>query len=241
MNGNWAIPVLFSILILGSLGLSQQAFALPTMIGGTFNDPRCDTLSVPSDLHELGVGFPIDELISVVDIGTGPPACPSAGPAFSEIVAITNLSSNFWTDLWYVSETPVDINNFDGLVGLEAGFKIDSVGLNTPLIFESLTSDGVFEPGETWHFVIDNYLDLNTFFVPVSAFDSPGLESPGPSNGNIIAVLGAGPPVAIVGGTSIPIDTTSLLLAGVQSVSMWMIPVIAIGVVVGVFVIKHRK
>ena len=44
----------------------------------------------------------------------------------------------------------------------------------------------------------------------------------------------------IVGGTSIPIDTTALLLVGVQSISMWMIPVIA-GIVIGVFVIKRRK
>jgi len=37
------------------------------------------------------------------------------------------------------------------------------------------------------------------------------------------------------------IDTTALLLAGVQSISMWMIPVVAAGVGIGVFVIKRRK
>ena len=45
----------------------------------------------------------------------------------------------------------------------------------------------------------------------------------------------------LVGGTMIPIDTTALLLAGVQSISMWMIPVVAAGIVIGVFVIKRRK
>ena len=44
-----------------------------------------------------------------------------------------------------------------------------------------------------------------------------------------------------VGGTMVPIDTTSLLLAGVQSISMWMIPVVAAGVIIGIFVIKRRK
>ena len=44
-----------------------------------------------------------------------------------------------------------------------------------------------------------------------------------------------------IGGTMIPIDTTALLLAGVQSNSMWMIPVVAAGIVIGVFVIKRRK
>jgi len=45
----------------------------------------------------------------------------------------------------------------------------------------------------------------------------------------------------IVGGTFIPINTTSLLLAQVQSISMWMIPVLAGGVGIGVFMIKRRK
>ena len=44
-----------------------------------------------------------------------------------------------------------------------------------------------------------------------------------------------------IGGTLIPIDTTALLLASVQSISMWMIPVVAAGIVIGVFVIKRRK
>jgi len=46
---------------------------------------------------------------------------------------------------------------------------------------------------------------------------------------------------SIIGGTLVPIDTTTLLLAGAQSISLWMIPVVAAGVGVGVFVIKRRK
>jgi len=46
---------------------------------------------------------------------------------------------------------------------------------------------------------------------------------------------------APIGGTLVPIDTTALLLASVQSISMWMIPVVAAGIVIGVFVIKRRK
>jgi len=48
-------------------------------------------------------------------------------------------------------------------------------------------------------------------------------------------------PSVSIGGTLVPIDTTALLLAGVQSISMWMIPVVAAGIVIGVFVIKRRK
>jgi len=45
----------------------------------------------------------------------------------------------------------------------------------------------------------------------------------------------------VVGGINIPIDTSSLLLAGVQSISMWMIPVVIAGIGIGIFVIKRRK
>jgi len=44
-----------------------------------------------------------------------------------------------------------------------------------------------------------------------------------------------------VGGELVPIDTSALLLAGVQSISMWMIPVVIAGVGIGVFVIKRRN
>jgi len=44
-----------------------------------------------------------------------------------------------------------------------------------------------------------------------------------------------------VGGTYIPIDQTALLLAGVQSISMWMIPVVIAGIGIGAFVIKRRS
>ena len=44
-----------------------------------------------------------------------------------------------------------------------------------------------------------------------------------------------------IGGISIPIDTSALLLAGAQSISMWMIPVVIAGIGIGVFVIKRRN
>jgi len=45
----------------------------------------------------------------------------------------------------------------------------------------------------------------------------------------------------IVGGSDVSINTSALLLAGVQSISMWMIPVVIAGVGIGIFVIKRRK
>ena len=44
-----------------------------------------------------------------------------------------------------------------------------------------------------------------------------------------------------IGGHLVSVDTTALLLAGAQSISMWMIPVVVAGVGIAVFVIKRRK
>jgi len=44
----------------------------------------------------------------------------------------------------------------------------------------------------------------------------------------------------VVGGTSIPIETTSLLLAGAQTFS-WMIPVILSGIGIGLFVVSRKS
>ena len=52
----------------------------------------------------------------------------------------------------------------------------------------------------------------------------------------LIVDSGSGP----VGGTSLPIDTTALLVSGAQSTSMWMIPVILAGIGITVFVLKRK-
>jgi len=66
----------------------------------------------------------------------------------------------------------------------------------------------------------------------------------GPNSLSFIATQPGGLAIiflAPIGGTFIPIDQSALLLAGVQSISMWMIPVVVAGVVIGVFVIKRRN
>ena len=55
------------------------------------------------------------------------------------------------------------------------------------------------------------------------------------------ALWSMGPDDVIVGGEIIPLDTTALLLAGAQSVSMWMIPVVVSGAGIGVFVIMRSR
>jgi hypothetical protein len=80
------------------------------------------------------------------------------------------------------------ISNEDGLVNLGQAFRIDTVGINTPLVNESMLANGVFQPGEFWTFIIQDY--QNAAGLGPANFNSIGVgaASPGgPSSGSIIA------------------------------------------------------
>jgi len=78
------------------------------------------------------------------------------------------------------------------------------------------------EPNPDWERIVINNIGTDVFFVDfwTQTFDVP-------------------PPV--VGGTFVPIDNTALILAGAQSISMWMIPVVIAGIGIAIFVIKRRN
>ncbi len=63
----------------------------------------------------------------------------------------------------------------------------------------------------------------------------PGVLSP---NGPFTCAF-VNSPISAVGGTPIPIDTTMVLVAGAQSISAWMIPIIVAGI--GFAIVIARK
>jgi len=236
MKGRWTVSILASILIMGGFGITQQAFANPESVTHT-NSANCDFLAVPSNVEELGLSFPPDELISTADLSPTPlVACPSSdSPDPNALVEMTNLTPFDFIDVWYVADNPSTMSNFDGDVNTLEAFKIDSVGLNKPLIFESITTNDIFESTEVWRFIIDDF--SGSPGPAVIAF--PGI--PGPpfvSSGNIIAVGDFG-----VGGTVLPIDTTALLVAGAQTISPWLIlgVIAAVGIGLAVFTLKRSR
>ena len=159
--------------LLALLGFAATARALPVTVTHT-NSAACDPLLVPQTLHELGtVGvFPANETISASDSFSPLPACVGGAP--SVLVIMTNLTGFDWDNVWYVSDPETSILNADGLVNGEDAFKIDKLGINTPLLSEiGGASAGVFEAGETWEFIIDGY--FNALGLAPSAFASPGL------------------------------------------------------------------
>ena len=239
MQRYWAVTVLASILI---IGFSQQAFAVPTVV--THSDlPSCDPLLVPTDVDELGWGgliggpFPPDEEISYSGSSLAiEPACPSTDGRGSDIViTIVNHSGIPWPDVWYVADPESSLSNIDGTVNGAPAFKIDAVGINTPLVSESLTPDGVFEPGESWDFIVDDYTGAGISFISI------GVPSVG--SGSFQSIIAFNPAFAegsAVGGTFVPLETTSLLVSG-ASANTWMIPVILAAIGIAVFVLRKNS
>jgi hypothetical protein len=172
---------------------STTVLAVPTQV--TYTDGPQDPLFVPVDVHELGTGadFPQNELISAIDILTNETVCfdpltPDDPTVPNTLVSMRNLTGIAWGEVWYVADwDETTHSNYDGWVsdgtaGVLPGtaFRIDSnvtdpLGIHNPLVFESMTPDGIFEPFETWDFVIQDY--SNALGKPASFLGSVGVPS----------------------------------------------------------------
>ncbi len=163
------------------------AYLVPTAFVET---PPCDALAGPPTLDELGFPavFPIGEQIDSFSTSWNSPVCtPTNQPIPEVLVSIVNLNTIAFAEVWYVADPETSLSNVDGTVNGMPAFKIDAVGINTPLVGESLVVNGIFEPGELWRFVIQDY--TNAAGLPPHAFASLGVPSPGvpSSSGSIIA------------------------------------------------------
>jgi hypothetical protein len=174
-------------------GLSTAAWAVPTQVVGA-DTPGCDVLNIPLNVDELGTNvFPTNELISSKWLGpTTILACPtSAGAITSQLIEITNLTTTTWNQVWYVGDPGTTITNEDGIVAGQHALLINKLAtdLNSPLVFESGPVDNMFQPGETWDFVLDGY--FNQFGLTPELFGQVGVPDTFPippiASGNIIA------------------------------------------------------
>ncbi|HUS44905.1 MAG TPA: PEP-CTERM sorting domain-containing protein [Phycisphaerae bacterium] len=156
-----------------------------------------DPLFVEGLVHEIGDWFPPGEEIMSTWWETTETACfdGSDDPGIINVmVEIINIDVPGDPYLWYVADPETLITNFDGWIGnaglgnAEEAFKIDSVGINQPLVFESMIPDDRFQLGETWQFIIQDF--SNGLGGPPAPFDSLGIawvSGGGPlSTGSII-------------------------------------------------------
>jgi hypothetical protein len=182
--------------LLACAGVAQ---AVPQFVQSV-DTPHCDVQMPLTLVDELGLPavFPAGERVQAFSSPTTLSACPSHDnpnlPNF--VVTMINLNPFTFTDVHYVADpaavgaTGTTIGNEDGLVNAGQSFRIDNLGVNRPLVGESLGLNNNFEPGEVWRFIIDDY--QNSGGLPASAFASIGVGSAspgGPSSGSIIAIV----------------------------------------------------
>ncbi len=138
-------------------------------VEGTYQDtPRCDNHGARVASEELGdpAVFSPGQQIEHVSTFLDQTACQATDDPNipNRLVVVTNLTQRSWTDLFYVGDPSTEFSNVDGIGdgGSPGGptgraFRIDSVGLNRPLIFESIAANDIFEPGEQWQFLVQDY------------------------------------------------------------------------------------
>ena len=175
-----------TIVIATAVALVLASTAVAEPVNLTSKDGPQDPLWVPKEAEELGVGFPPDERISADWYETDQTACdefPFDDPDIvNAVVKITNATKRNFRNVWYVGDSgtifpqETTLTNYDGWVNQGLAFKIDRQGVNKPLIFESYAPlNGIFEAGETWEFIIQDY--SNILGLAPSALTSIGVGS----------------------------------------------------------------
>jgi hypothetical protein len=150
----------------------------------TVSDPIQDDWLLEGEVEELGWSppFPIQEWITSSFVTSTHVPCPSeylGGTNYE--VTIINKTTKDWREVYYVSDPETTITNYDEWVGEwgdpvpEQAFFIDWVGLNQPLVYESMAPNTIFEAGETWKFVVQDY--VNTLGLTPDLFATPSIAS----------------------------------------------------------------
>ena len=252
--GIWAksivIFTILGVILTGIPSLYNEAYAIPIAPPPFAAGGPCDPIAPFPLLHELGEIDPAfaaggEDLVSM-RVPTPTEICVTPGTSGNDHeIMITNTSPFAWEELHFVTDNGFFVGNFDGFIAGEHAFRIDGTvtmtGVNDNLIFESITPDEIFECGETWVFLVTEFLGPGGFPLPVP-FDSVGFAgfpptTTLPSTASILANQHNRCPSA-VGGEIIPLDTTMILVAGTQNIAAWMIPVIVSGIGIGIVIAR---
>jgi len=243
MKGHWIVPILVSILILGSLGLTQQALAELIYESATLG-PTGKTGGGSLNLGQfLGSRFSITETVEVTSIGghiggigVSPELFgvivelpgPSVLPAGSPFTGSEVLASTVFTPPGPSSDVSVPLS-----VILTPGDYAIIFGSG---LFGATSSTGftpqndVVTPAGSGSFIL--WSDFGSIWIDGSSFRNERYTI----NGNVLEQTP-------VGGTILPIDTTALLVAGAYTTASWMIPILvsAVGIGLAVFTLKRSR
>ena len=188
-----------------SLTFAASALAVPVAVPYV-DDPRCDAIPDQLLIDEIGLpsaGFPPGEALASTFVQPAPEICTGNGIALDDFeVTIVNLTPFDFEDVFFVADLGITVGNADGSVigggAIQDAFRIDSVGINPNLIFESAALPGIWESGETWRFLVTDF--------------GPGLGvAPVFGSLGVLGVTGSGSTASIVVGV-VPEPSTGLLV-----------------------------
>lgn len=181
-------------------------------------DPTTCDGGIPISNHELGnpgagggsSGFPPDQAIfsaSTFDLRTPCPSQPDNPDIANRAVVITNLTALSWTDLWFVADEGNSFTNVDAVIAdttpdaapgspavFTRAFRIDDIGINRPLVNESIAADLVFEPGESWLFIVQDWAVFNNDPGAMGSIGFAGRSPATNSHASVIAFNGGDVP-----------------------------------------------
>ena len=164
----------------------------------------CDPLLIPPNVDEIGdiLVFPPDEALEAVTTVSSLTVCPGDDPAMDNaLVRITNFTGRDLTEVWYVANNETRISNVDGyandllfaasIITDNETFRIDSDfsdpgGTHHPLIAESGIPNDIWEAGETWEFILQDY--GNALNIAADRIDSIGV---GDASMALVGVVGS--------------------------------------------------
>jgi hypothetical protein len=183
---------MLACLTVSTCGLNPAGAVPITVNPQAIAPPNCEVPTLPpTQVDELGtLVFPANELITASWTLSPAFVCQANAPAPPVLLRMTNTVSPpaSFPQVWYVASKGTTFENYEMLVDLERAVKIDSLGVHQPLINESLIANNIFEPGETWTFILDGWRNVNGFAPDL--LDSPGVVGTGDftSSGSIIAI-----------------------------------------------------
>ncbi len=199
----------FFVGILGSIAsfaFAVSALAVPVAVPYV-DDPRCDFIPDQLLIDEIGLplaGFPPGESLSSTVVQPAPEICTGNGIGADDFeVTMINLTPFDFEDVFFVADLGITVGNADGSVigggAIQDAFRIESVGVNPNLIFESGGLFGIWESGETWRFLVTDF--------------GPGLGvAPIFGSVGVLGVTGSGSTASIVV-EGVPEPSTAPLLA----------------------------
>ncbi len=248
---NFLVPAIASILILGSLGMDQQSFG--TTAGGDLNPP-----------------ISRDEDCSLTYAFTGNPLepTPDSNPIHGGTCTKGPLNPDFPVSVEYKPALPTGITTNDIPVEQAVHLMLPNFidDLTTKKVRIQVLYDPAFStpfvkhPGGVKEDVNPGVPEVNPEIClrdepPINTIPGYFFEDwtchPNPVNEVIWFDITGAVIIEIVvdtisfgeqtvGGELLPIETTSLLLAGAQSFS-WMIPVVLSGIGIGLFIFRKSE